>query len=272
MYFYLSKTLGAFAVPSYFFLLIIVSGWALSWRSRFSRLGRRLTIAGVSMLALGALTPIGTALLVPLENRFPEWNENRGPPSGIVVLGGVVNTYISHWRNEISLDASANRLVAAVELYRRYPELRIVFSGGNSNLVFRGAAEANFAVPLLVGLGVARDHIAVDAAARNTFENAISARRVADPKPGERWLLVTSASHMPRAVGLFRAAGFPVEAYPVDFKTGGWRDLKALPSLSLHGLAQVDLAAHEWEGLVVDRITGRTNTLFPGPSDSAAGG
>ena len=60
---------------------------------------------------------------------------------------------------------------------------------------------------------------------RNTIENAVYSKALAQPKPGERWLLVTSALHMPRAMGAFRQAGFAVEAYPVDYQTNGWRDM-----------------------------------------------
>ena len=269
MYFYLSKTLGDLAVPSNFILLVILCGLLLVWRSRFIRLGRRLAIAGIVLLLIAGLTPLGTALLVSLENRFPQWDDTRGPPTGVIVLGGIVNTHISLLRNEISVDSAANRLIAAVELHRRYPGLRIVFSGGNSNLIFKGRAESGFAVRFLENLGVPSGDIAADDTARNTTENAINAKKIADPKPGEHWLLITSASHMPRAIGLFRAAGFPVEAYPVDYKTGGWRDVLGLPSLSLlGGFYRLDPAAHEWEGLLIDWMTGRTSALFPGPADA----
>jgi len=272
MYFYLSKTIGDLAVPSNLILLVLVCGLVL-WRSRFAQLGRRSTLAGTVLLLIGGMTPLGTALLVPLENRFPPWDASRGPPAGIVVLGGVVNQHVSLLRNQISLDSAAGRLIAAVELQRRYPALRVVFSGGNSNLIFNGRPESEFAVRFLENLGVPKENIAVDNAARNTMENAVNAKKTADPKPGEHWLLVTSALHMPRAMGLFRAAGFSVEAYPVDFKTGGWRDLKALPSLSLlSGFARLDPAAHEWEGLFIDWMTGRSTALFPGPAAPTSGG
>jgi uncharacterized SAM-binding protein YcdF (DUF218 family) len=269
MYFYLSKTLGDLAVPSNFILLLTLGGLLL-WRSRFDRFGRRLTVIGVILFLLAGFLPLGTLLLVPLENRFPSWDETHGPPAGIVVLGGVVNTYISLLRHDISLDSAAGRLIAAVELQRRYPGLRVVFSGGNSNLLFKGRSESDFASRFLENLGVPGGQIEVDNAARNTTENAVNAKKIANPKPGEHWLLVTSALHMPRAIGLFRAAGFPIEAYPVDYKTGGWRDLQALPSLSLlGGFARLDGATHEWEGLAIDWLTGRTTSLFPGPADPA---
>lgn len=269
MYFYLSKTLGDLAVPSTFVMLLIIGGLLL-WRSRFAQLGRRMIVTALVLLLIGDLTPIGTALMLPLENRFPRWDDTQGPPTGIVVLGGVVNTYISRLRQDISLDSASGRLIAAVELQRRYPELRVVFSGGNSNLIFKGRSESDFAVRFLEQMGVPSKSIVFDNAARNTTENAVNAKKLADPKPNERWLLVTSAVHMPRAMGLFRAAGFPIKAYPVDYRTGGWRDVLAPPSLSLTGdFSRLDPATHEWEGLLVDWLTGRSATLFPGPNDTA---
>lgn len=266
MYFYLSKTLGDLGVPSNFILLLIVCGLIL-WRSRFARLGRSVTVVGILLWLICGVTPIGTALLVPLENRFPRPPETAAAPTGIVVLGGVVNNYISLMRHDIALDSSAGRLIAAVYLQRRYPQLRVIFSGGNSNLIFRGRPESELAARFLEELGVPKGNIAVDDSARNTMENAVNAMRIADPKPAERWLLVTSALHMPRAMSLFRAAGFPIEAYPVDYRTGGWRDLMVLPSLSMvGGFYRLDPAVHEWEGLIVDRLVGRSGVLFPSPA------
>lgn len=132
--------------------------------------------------------------------------------------------------------------------------------------------EFELAVQFLESYGVPSDDILVDRTARNTMENAVNAKKIAAPKPGERWLLVTSAFHMPRAIGLFRAAGFPVEAYPVEWLTGGWGDVIDLQPSLLGGFVDLDIAAHEWEGLFIDWIVGRTSTLFPGPQDAPSSG
>jgi uncharacterized SAM-binding protein YcdF (DUF218 family) len=150
-------------------------------------------------------------------------------------------------------------LITAVELYRRYPAVRIVFVGGNSNLIFKGAPESGFAVRFLENLGVPSDHIAVDSNSRNTIENVANAKKIAAPEPGQRWLLVTSAAQMPRAIGLFRAAGFPVEAYPVDYRTSGWDDVVRLRLAPLGGFDDFDTATREWEGLFINWLTGRTS-------------
>ena len=267
MYFYLSKTVGVLADPSELITLIVICGLLL-WRTRYARLGKRITIAGIVLFAIAGATPLGTALLLPLENRFPQWDPSRGAPDGIVVLGGVLNPYISRARHDITFNPSVERLMAAVDLSRQYPDARIVFSGGNSNLIFPGIAESDIAIRFLERSGVPSERIVLDRTARNTMENAIGAKRVAAPKPGERWLLVTTASHMPRAIGLFRAAGFPVEAYPVDWKTGGWDDVVVLPRSLVGGFGYLDLAAHEWVALVIDWMMGRSSALFPAPASA----
>jgi uncharacterized SAM-binding protein YcdF (DUF218 family) len=100
---------------------------------------------------------------------------------------------------------------------------------------------------------------------RNTYENAVFTKALAAPKPGERWLLVTSAYHMPRSVGLFRKAGFAVEPYPVDWRVGRGADIFAFTNIAGDGLGRTDTAMREWIGLVAYRLTGKTSELLPGP-------
>jgi len=102
--------------------------------------------------------------------------------------------------------------------------------------------------------------------ARNTQENAEFSKAIAAPKDGERWLLVTSAYHMPRSVGLFRKAGFAIEPYPVDWRMGVRADLQNFRILAGEGLANVDIGVREWIGLFAYRATGKTSELFPGPA------
>jgi len=264
MYFFISKTVGIFAIPSNAIMGLILCGLLL-WPTRSSKIGKRIVLIGIFLLLVVGASPLGTALLLPLEDRFPPWDSTRGAPTGVIVLGGVINPEVSAARGEVSLGGAAERLLAAVELFRRYPTARIVFTGGVSNVVYGGLPESDMAVRLLDNLGVPRGHIELDRDARNTMENAINAKHLVAPKPGERWLLITSASHMPRAIGLFREAGFAVEAYPVDWQTSGWVDITTQSFSLLGGFVRLDSAAHEWIALVFDRISGRTSTLFPSP-------
>jgi uncharacterized SAM-binding protein YcdF (DUF218 family) len=214
---------------------------------------------------LFGLSPLGNALMLPLEERFPPWDASHGAPDGVIVLGGVIAEDVSAARGAVALNESAERVTVAAELARRYPKLRIIFSGGTNALLFDKGAEAGFAVRQLEDLGVARERIVAEEQSRNTVENAVFSRLIANPQPGQRWLLLTSAFHMPRAIAVFRAAGFPVEAYPVDWRTTGPMDLvRPYPSVS-EGLRRTDVAVREWIGLLLYRLTGKTAELFPGP-------
>jgi uncharacterized SAM-binding protein YcdF (DUF218 family) len=259
MFFFLSRTLGFIAVPSNLLVLMGLAGVVLL-STRFSRAGRRLLVASVILIAAIGMLPIGNALLLPLEERFPPWDPVHGTPTGIIVIGGVINPERSEARDQISLDEAAERVTTAVELARRYPTARIVFAGGSARL-----SEADFAQRFFVSLGVPRDRITLETRSRNTAENAVFTKRLIAPGPDERWLLVTSALQMPRAIGAFRQAGFLVEAYPVDYQTAGWEDLWMLSGSLTGGTPKTDAAVHEWLGLFVYWVTGRIPVLFPGP-------
>jgi uncharacterized SAM-binding protein YcdF (DUF218 family) len=264
VFFILSKVLGFFTVPSNFLIAVGVLGLILLC-TRFTRLASWLVVTSVVLLAVAGWSPLGNALILPLEQRFPPWDPSRGAPDGIVVLGGSISAEVSQARGDVALNEAAERITAAVELARRYPDARIIFSGGNGSLLPGGGDEAAFAVKEFVALGIAHERITAEEQSRDTVENAVFSRLLAQPKPGERWLLITSASHMPRAIGTFRAAGFVVEAYPVDWRTRGPIDvLEPFPSLGA-GLSRTDTAVHEWVGLFAYWITGKTAQLFPAP-------
>jgi uncharacterized SAM-binding protein YcdF (DUF218 family) len=264
MFFTLSKLLGFFALPSNTLISIGLIGLVLLC-TRYTRLASWLIVTSLVLLAIAGLSPLGNALILPLEQRFPRWDASHGAPDGIVLLGGMIAPDVSSARDTVALNEAAERITATAELAGRYPDARIVMTGGSGALIFDEGAEAIFAVRQLEALGVAHDRITAEEQSRNTIENAVFSRLIANPKPGERWLLVTSAYHMPRAMGVFRAAGFPVEAYPVDWRTRGPTDLARLFSSLSEGLQRTDTAAHEWVGLFAYWITGKTTALFPAP-------
>ncbi|MDA9443516.1 membrane protein [Bradyrhizobium sp. CCBAU 51745] len=234
--------------------------------TRFARFGRKLAVSTLVLLALAAFSPLGNLLLYPLESRFPPWDPSRGAPDGIIVLGGSVDTDLSAAHRTPVVAHAADRLLAPAELARRYPKARIVFTGGSANLVSTDAREADYSVPILEGIGIPKERLVVERNSRNTYENAIFTKRLVQPKPGERWLLVTSAFHMPRSMGIFRKAGFDVEAYPVDWRMGGPDDLFSFTNISADGLGRTDVAVREWIGLLAYRLMGRTSELLPGPA------
>jgi uncharacterized SAM-binding protein YcdF (DUF218 family) len=263
MFFTLSKIAGFFAVPSNLIAIAGLAGLCLLLARR-KRAGLALLVTSTVVVAIVGLSPLGNVLLLGLSERFPPW-QPTGTPDGIIVLGGAIDSDVSAARDTIELDASAERVLTMLRLARRFPQARIAFSGGSGNLFLNSVSEAPIAAQLLEEFGVGRDRILLEESSRTTAENASMLRAKLAPKPGERWLLVTSAFHMPRAIGVFRKAGFEVEAYPVDWRTRGWADASVPFDRLSSGLARTDVALHEWSGLVIYWLTGRSTELFPAP-------
>ena len=234
--------------------------------TRFAAFGRKLAATTLVLLALAAFSPLGNLLLYPLESRFPPWDPSRGAPDGVIVLGGSINTDLSSAHNTPVVSGAGDRIFATLELARRYPNARIVFTGGNANLLATDAKEADYAAQLLENLGLPKERLIIERESRNTYENAVFTKQLVAAKPGERWLLVTSAFHMPRSVGIFRKAGFDVEAYPVDWRAVGPSSLYTFSKMGVEGLSRTDVAVREWIGLVVYRLRDRTTELLPGPA------
>jgi uncharacterized SAM-binding protein YcdF (DUF218 family) len=265
LFFILSKTLGAMLLPTNFLIGVGVVG-AILLLTRFARLGRKLVISSVLLLVVCGLSPLGSLLLYPLEQRFPPWDAGRGAPDGIIVLGGSIDADLSVAHGSSVVRSSPDRVIVAAALALRYPNARVVFSGGSANLISNDAREADFAGAIFESLGVAKSRLIMERSSRNTVENAEFSKALVAPKAGERWLLVTSAFHMPRSVGLFRKAGFAVDPCPVDWRVGERGDLLSFTNVATDGLGRTDLAVREWMGLMAYWATGKIDDLFPAPA------
>jgi uncharacterized SAM-binding protein YcdF (DUF218 family) len=264
LFFVLSKTVGYIFLPTSFLIGLGLLG-AILLLTRFATAGRRLMVTALVLLAICGFSPLGNFLLYPLEQRFPKWDSSRGEPDGIIVLGGPIDADLSAAQGVPVIFAASDRIIGGATLAHRYPNARLLFTGGSANLLSNDAKEADYATALFQGLGIPKSRLIMERQSRNTKENAEFSKQLVKPKPGERWLLVTSAYHMPRAMGLFRRAGFPVEAYPVDWKTGTIEDIFRFYVMANDGLQLVDTGLREWMGLIAYRITGRTDALLPGP-------
>jgi uncharacterized SAM-binding protein YcdF (DUF218 family) len=264
MFFYLSKILWTLVAPANFLLLILLAGAALLF-TRFVRAGRRLVLAAsIGFLVIGVL-PVGALMLRFLEDRFPRPPQDLPAPAGIIVLGGGVNELVTRFRGVVELSSSGDRMTEGAMLARRFPDARLVFTGGSAALLGSPDREAHVARQLFLGLGLPPSQLVFEQESRNTHENAVFTRDLVKPQPGETWLLVTSAFHMPRSVGIFRKAGFAVTPYPVDYRTlGAPRDFTPSRNV-LDGLERTDLALREYIGLAAYWLTGKTDALFPAP-------
>lgn len=264
MLFYFSKLVEFILSPSNIIGFLGLLG-VLFLLIRRRLVGCVLLVISAVLLIIGGWSPLGRAALMTLEDRFPQ-PQLAEPVTGIVMLGGAVNPHIAAERGQPTLNEAGERITAVAELSRRFPQARLLLSGGaNHVLTAQPVTESAVARDLLVGLGVDPQRIELEERSRTTCENAEQSLLVAKPKEGDRWLLVTSASHMPRAVACFRAVGFAVIPYPVDYRTRGSDDLRRPVDSIADGLQALDLAAHEWIGLATYRLLGQTRELLPSP-------
>ena len=265
MFFYMSKILWELADPANFiFFLIVVAFLALlaHWR----RTGFAFLIAAIFLYGACGFGPVSALLLRPLEDRFPQPAAVKDP-SGIIVLGGAIKTAISRARHTIVLSLAGSRLTKATALARRYPRAKLVFAGGSAAILGQKTPESIEARRLFLSLGVPAQQMAFDDRSRTTYENAVDARKLLHPQPGTKWLLVTSAFHMPRAVGVFRAQGFDVIPAPSDYLTRGTAaDFRPYADAA-EGLQNTAIGLKEWIGLAAYWLSGRSRVFLPGPSD-----
>ena len=263
MFFWASKIFGVVIQPANFLLIVLCLGAVLLW-TRWRRGARWIiTLTALAALAMATL-PVVTWPIVALENRFQVSPALPAKVDGIITLGGIVNQFISAARGRTSVGPGAERLTEFALLARRYPTAKLVFTGGSGNLFKQDLKEADYLRPFLDKLGLSGRDVIFENQSRNTFENAVFSKRLAEPAPDEVWVLITSAMHMPRAVGVFRQAGWNVIAYPVSFATDG-RYQTALEFNLGRGLGNTTRWLHEWLGLVAYWLTGRSDSLFPGP-------
>ena len=230
-------------------------------------IGRALVTLSALGFALCLFFPVDQWAIRPIEDRFPQVRTPPAHVDGIIVLGGSIDDLTSEDRQTPVTGAAGDRLTTFVTLARRYPEAKLVFTGGSGDIEQGITNEAKWVRILFEGLGLPDDRVIYENQSRTTRENATDSYALVHPRPDETWILVTSASHMPRSVGVFRKAGWKVLPWPVGYLS---RDHLKGYSLSLgNRMAELDWAAHEWIGMVVYRMRGWTDSLFPAPGKSS---
>lgn len=264
MFYYVAKIVWFFLTPSNALVSLALAGVVLM-RTKRARLGLRLVIGSAVLLFVAGLSPLANLLILPLEERFPAFVDDGTPVAGIVVIGGTYDTEATNVHGQMALNETGERLIALGELARRYPDAKLIYAGGGSEFTPDTTPEATLVENTAHQLGVARERILYDRRSLNTFQNALYAKDLAQPKAGERWLVVTSAFHMPRTMGVFRKVGFDVAPYPVDYRTAGAASLLRPFAFVGEGLRRTDVATKEWIGLLSYYVTGKTAEVFPSP-------
>lgn len=263
MFFYASKIFWFFAAPGNL-LFLAIGAAALASFFRTPSWSFRILRWTFAVVLLLAVFPVGTFLTNTLENRFPANPPLPDTIDGVIILGGTINPSLSALRKSPQISNSVERILVGAEFARKHPRAKIIFSGGSGDPLDPETREAHYAPPVFAQMGLEPSRIIYEDKARNTAENATFSAEIARPSVGETWVLITSAFHMPRAMGSFRQAGWKIVPYPVDFYTSP--EVSLAPSFQLlKGLLSLSLPLHEYIGLTAYWLTGRTDTWFPGP-------
>ena len=264
LYFLFAKALGLLMKPSVLFVTAVALGFLLLFGRSSARWGRGLIGAALLGYALVAVFPLGALALSVLEDRFPARLSVTEPIAGIIVLGGSFDTMTTRERNQVSLTSSVERLTEFMRLARANPHAKLVFSGGSGLVFDTHPTEAEVARRFFAEAEFDASRVQFEDQSRNTAESAGLVFSQVSPKIDERWLLVTSARHMPRAMGLFRQTGWSLTAHPVDYLLPPGAPRYWGPSWPGR-IDFADVAAYEWGGLIVAWLRGNIDTPFPAP-------
>ncbi len=235
-------------------LLLLISG-ALLLGCKKTKAGKRCILWGCLGFAFFATVPVGVWMIEHLENRFPPMTAFPQGAKGVIFLGGSFDPLTSHARKETAYNLTAGKFIRFVQLAKGHPPLQLVCTGT--------PFEAEAAKKELCAFGIDPSPILFEAGSKNTHQNASMTAALIHPRPQDKWILVTSAFNMPRAVALFRKAGFNVIPCPVDYHTPGHYELWFFAPLSLN-LQGWETASREWLGMVINYIMRRSDAIWAG--------
>jgi uncharacterized SAM-binding protein YcdF (DUF218 family) len=273
IFFWTSKLVWAVITPDSLLLFLLLISWFLLWRGAYGSAKALLGFVIIVFMVV-ALFPVGEWLLYPLEVRFPSNPKLPERIDGIIVLSGAENAVLSSLWHQEELDESAERDIVFLELARQYPNAKLVFTGGSGSMIYQDYKAADVARKLFDKLGLDLSRVTFERNSRNTYENVVLSKELIGPKPGEKWILITSARHMPRAVGIFCKVGWSVIPYPVDHRIMPGKLFRIDVNLSGH-LQDLTIGVKEWVGLVAYYLSGKTTALIPdrcGPTTAQKSG
>lgn len=235
-----------------FILFLIVGGTLLLFKQK--KWGKGFLVFSCAGLVFFAIVPVGVWTFECLENRFPKVVSIPPTTKGMILLGGSFDQRTTLGRGETAYNLAAGRFIQFVEIAKANPHLQLVFTGN--------AFEAETAKKEFKALGLDPSLIRFEGNSKDTKDNAAKTGELLKPNAQDQWLLVTSAYHMPRSVGLFGKTGFNVIPYPVDYHTPGQGGMGWFLGLKLN-LDAWQASSREWLGMFINYLMGRSDEIYP---------
>lgn len=261
LFFWVSKLTWAIISPDSLILIMLLLSLVLLRRGSYRKAHRLFGIT-VAMLIVIAIFPVGEWLAFPLETRFPAHPTLPSHVHGVILLGGAEDIPLSVGWSQAETGEGAERFLAFLALARRYPQAKLVFTGGSGYVLKQKHKGADIARSIFKEQGLNPTGVIFEKDSRNTYENALYTKSLVEPLPEEHWILITSASHMPRSVGVFCRAGWRVTPYPVDHRSSLGNLFRIDFDLS-GNISVLKMSAREWVGLLAYFLAGKTSVIFP---------
>ena len=260
-FFYLSKIIWIFVSPDSLLVFLLISSFLLILFKRQKAANLLIGLITASTLFLSFYS-VGDWMLYPLESRYQHNPQLPEKVDGIIILGGSVNPNLSVEWQQLETNLSHERLSSFIQLSQRFPDAKLIFSGGNASMDRNRPTEAQIVENYFLNSGISAERLYIENKARNTAENVTYSKQLTNPDSSETWILITTAFHMPRAMGIFCQQNWAVIPFPVDHQTFPPELYMAKFDLLGHA-SHLELAMHEWLGLLAYYASGKTNDLFP---------
>jgi len=257
LFFWISKLAWLFIAPDNLLLMVLIAGVAALWLDKM-QLSKWLLSGVAAVMLFIALLPVGEWLLYPLESQYPQKPQLPQQIDGIIVLSGAEKTKISKSWGSVELNGAAERDTTFIELARKYPLAKLVFTGGTSSLMNHDMKGADIAKAFFAQQGLDIGRITFERESRNTYENVILTQKLVQPQPNEKWVLITTGWHMPRSRGIFCKNRWDVIPYPVDYYSQRENLFRVELDLSRH-LNNLVTGVKEWVGILAYSLSGKMN-------------
>ena len=258
--FFLSKILWSLFNPFNLILILIIAGLIFNFFN-FNKISKYFYFVAFLFFFVSAILPTGSYLFYFLEKDFHNSTTIPKQIDGILILSGASNPYLTKEFNQVSLNDSAERLTEAVIIIKQKPNVKIIFAGGRADIEHPQASDSYSAKKFFKNMNIDVSRIIFESKSKNTFENIINSKRIANPKKNEKWLVITSASHLKRVLNVADKINWKLIPYATDFKSSKKFNfnvkLDFFTSLSIF-----QGASHEWIGLVYYYFTGKSDKIF----------
>jgi len=261
MFFYLSKIFWTFFNPINLLVILLLIG--IFFQLIRKKIYKRIYQINLILFFLIVFFPTGTFLLWKLENTYPKQEIINNDIDGVLILGAGIDEFMTHEYKQMILNDRIERITESAKIIKKFPNAKIIYSGGNGTFSKPELGSDEVANIFYKQLGVNTDRIIFENKSRNTYENFIFSKKFIDTDE-EKWLLITSAYHMKRAMSVAKKLNLNLIPYPVDFtlqKDFKWKFWYHKINF-LYNMNNFQLASHEYIGLIVYYLTKKSKITY----------